>query len=58
MSKNYFSFFGVLFATVTIKIHSCFSQIESLISQDLPKIIKLLLSKALKPVKQYSTNNL
>ncbi|WP_321315840.1 hypothetical protein [Halarcobacter sp.] len=58
MNKKYFSFFGILLATTNIKIHSYFSRITSLISTNLPKITKLLLSKALKPVKQYSTNNL
>ncbi|WP_320034133.1 hypothetical protein [Halarcobacter sp.] len=58
MSKNYFSFFGILLATISIKIHSYFTKIATLINTNVPKITKLLLSKALKPVKQYSTNNL
>ncbi len=55
--KNYFSFFGILIATVNIKMHSHFSAICSILT-NLPKIIKLLLAKELKPIKQYSTNNL
>lgn len=58
MNKKYFSFFGILFATVNKKIDSFFSKIAVLINISLPKIIKLLLSKQLKPIKQYSTNNL
>lgn len=56
--KNYFSFFGILLATVNRKIHSQTSIISSIISKDLPKITKLLNAKQLKPVKQYSTNNI
>ncbi len=56
--KNYFSFFGILLATVNCKIDSLFSMISTIISQNMPKIIKLLLSKQLKPIKQYSTNNI
>lgn len=56
--KNYFSFFGILQATVNIKMHSSFSAIVSIISQNMPKITKLLLAKQLKPVKLYSTNNI
>lgn len=56
--KSYFSFFGILCATVNIKMHSQFSSIETTINQNMPKIIRLLLSSQLKPAKQYSTNNL
>lgn len=56
--KNYFSFFGILCATVNRKMHSKFSSIENIINQNAPKITKLLLSSQLKPAKQYSTNNL
>ena len=56
--KNYFSFFGILLATVNRKMHSQISIIASIISQDLPKITRLLLSKQLKPIKQYSTNSI
>ena len=58
MGKNYFSFFGILNATINIKISSYFSKIFSFININFPKIIKLLLSKILKPMKLYSTNNI
>ena len=58
MGKNYFSFFGILNATISVKIDSFTTKISSLIGKQVPKIIKLLLSKQLKPAKQYSTNNL
>ena len=56
--KNYFSFFGILLATVNRKMHSQFSIIASIISLELPKITKLLHAKQLKPIKQYSTNSI
>ena len=56
--KNYFSFFGILIATVNIKIHSQFSIITAIINKNMPKIAKLLHAKQLKPIKQYSTNNI
>ncbi|QKF82167.1 hypothetical protein [Halarcobacter ebronensis] len=55
--KNYFSFFGILCATVNKQLHSNESKILALLKVDIPKIIKLLLSKQLKPIKLYSTNN-
>lgn len=56
--KNYFSFFGILVATVNRKMHSSFSSINTIISQNVPRITKLLLAKQLKPMKLYSTNNI
>ena len=56
--KKYFSFFGILAATVNRKMHSHFSAIITNISQNVPKITKLLLAKQLKPIKQYSTNSI
>lgn len=56
--KKYFSFFGILIATVSRKMHSFYSSIETIINCNLPKIIRLLLSKQLKPIKLYSTNNI
>ena len=56
--KNYFSFFGILIATVNRKIHSQFCIISSILSKDMPKIAKLLHAKQLKPIKQYSSNNI
>lgn len=56
--KNYFSFFGILLATVNRTMHSQISIIASILSQELPKITRLLHAKQLKPIKQYSTNNI
>ncbi|XPV70144.1 MAG: hypothetical protein ACNI25_06100 [Halarcobacter sp.] len=56
--KNYFSFFGVLIATVNRKINSINNSILSIISQLLPKIMKTLHARQLKPIKLYSTNNI
>ena len=56
--KKYFSFFGILAATVDRKMQSFYCSIDSIIINNLPKIIKLLLSKVLKPIKLYSTNNI
>ncbi len=56
--KTYFSFFGVLAATVNRKMHSHFSAIITTNSQNIPKITKLLFAKQLKPIKQYSTNSI
>jgi len=56
--KKYFTLFGMLAATVDRKMQSFYCAIDSILSLDLPKITKLLLSKVLKPVKLYSTNNL
>jgi len=56
--KKYFSFFGILAATVSRKIDSIHSSISSIIRQILPKIMKTLHAKQLKPIKLYSTNNI
>ena len=56
--RNYFSFFGILLATVNRKMHSQTSIMTSIISKDMPKIAKLLHAKQLKPVKQYSSNQI
>jgi len=56
--KSYFSFFGILLATVNRKILSKISIIASIISLELPRITKLLFAKQLKPIKQYSTNSI
>jgi len=57
-SQKYFTFFGVLAATVDRKLQSLYCTIDSIKSLNLPKIVKLLLSKQLKPIKLYSTNNI
>ena len=57
-SKNYFSFYGILIATVSGKIHSMLNSIACLLLLNLPKILKSLYSKQLKPIKLYSTNQI
>ena len=57
-TKKYFSFFGVLAATVSRKILSVNCMIDAIMSNTMPKIAKVLLSKVLKPIKLYSTNNI
>lgn len=56
--KKYFTLFGILAATVDRKLMSMYCMIDSIITKDIPKIAKILLSKVLKPVKLYSTNNI
>lgn len=56
--RKYFTLFGILTATVDRKLQSFYCMIDSILSQDLPKITKLLLSKVLKLIKLYSTNNI
>lgn len=56
-SKKYFTFFGILAATVDRKIHSLYCIIDN-IKSNISKINRLLLAKELKPMKLYSTNNI
>lgn len=58
MFKKYFSFFGILIATVNNKICSFNSMISHILAEEIPKVITLLRKTVLKPVKQYSTNNI
>ncbi len=58
IKKKYFSFFGILAATVNGKIHSAHSSISTIIRQILPRIMKTLHARQLKPIKLYSTNNI
>ena len=55
--KKYFSFFGILAATVNRKLLSFTCMIHSILSK-VPEITKILLHKQLKPIKLYSTNNI
>lgn len=57
-TRRYFTFFGILAATVNRKLQSFCCTINTINSIRLPKILKMLLSKQLKPVKLYSTNNI
>jgi hypothetical protein len=57
-TRNYFTIFGILAATVSQKICSLFSAISNTLKICMPQIVNILLSRQLKPVKTYSTNNL
>ena len=57
-TKKYFSFFGILAATVNRKLQSFSCMIHAILSNTMPKITKLMLLKQLKPSKLYSTNNI
>ncbi len=57
-TRKYFSFFGILAATVNRKLQSFNCMIHAILSNTMPKITKLLLLKQLKPSKLYSTNNI
>lgn len=57
-TRKYFSFFGILAATVNRTMSSKLNSILSILSTKVPKIADILLSRQLKPVKTYSTNNL
>ena len=56
-TRKYFSFFGILAATVNKKLESLNCMILSVLSKA-PAITKILLHKQLKPMKLYSTNNI
>ena len=57
-TRKYFSFFGILSATVNTKLQSFNCMILAILVNTMPKITKLLLLKQLKPSKLYSTNNI
>lgn len=57
-TRKYFTFFGILAATVSRTMSSLFSAISSTLSIQVPQIQNILLSRQLKPVKTYLTNNL
>lgn len=54
--KKYFSFFGILIATVSLKINSLLTSLHHLIDVSIPKIMNKLHISSLKPIKLYSTN--
>ena len=56
-TRKYFSFFGILIATVNRKLQSFNCMIHAILVNTMPKITKLLLLKQLKPINLYSTNN-
>lgn len=55
-NKKYFTFFGILAATVDKQILSQYSSIHAYIEKNIPKITKSLVQIILVPVNQYSTN--
>ena len=55
--KRYFSFFGILMATSNAKLNMFYSKFDNYLEK-LPKIKNSLIKTELKPIKQYSTNNL
>lgn len=57
-TRKYFTLFGILAATVSRTMDSLCSAISSTLSIQVPQILTILLSRQLKPVKTYSTNNL
>ncbi len=57
-TRKYFSFFGILSATVNTKLQSFNCMIDAILVNTMPKITKLLLLKQLKPINLYSTNNI
>lgn len=56
-TRNYFSFFGILIATVNRKLQSFNCMIHAILLDEMPKITKLLLLKQLKPIKRYTTHS-
>ena len=56
-TRNYFSFFGILIATVNRKLQSFNCMINAILLDEMPKITKLLLLKQLKPIKRYTTHS-
>ena len=54
--KKYFSLYGILAATIDIKLHAIFCTISTVLTVNFPKILKLLLLKELKPISLYSPN--
>jgi hypothetical protein len=56
-TRNYFSFFGILIATVNRKLQSFNCMIHAILLDEIPKITKLLLQKQLKSIKRYTTHS-
>ncbi len=56
-AKKYFSFFGILMETSNAKLNMFYSKFENYLEK-LPDIKNSLIKNELKPIKQYSTNNL
>lgn len=57
-NKKYFTLFGMLAASVDMKINKFYAQLQRLLELDVPRIINILISTQLKPVKQDLTNKI
>ena len=57
-TSKYFSFFGVLAATVNRKLQSINCMIHTILLEEIPKITKLLQQKQIKSIKRYTTHNI
>ena len=57
-TRKYFSFFGILIATVNRKLQSFNCMIYAILLDEMPKITKLLQQKQLKSIKRYTTHNI
>ena len=55
-TRKYFTFFGILAATVDRQISSFYSLISNLLTFNIPKITAILMSSQLEPVQLHSTN--
>ncbi len=55
--KRYFSFFGIFMATTNVKLNMFYLIFDNYLEK-LPDIKNSLIKNELKPIKQYSTNNL
>ena len=57
-SRKYFTIFGLLAATVDKKMQSFHCMIDAILHSSLPRILKILLAKELKPINLDSTNKI
>ena len=55
-TRKYFSFFGILIATVNRKLQSINCMIHAILLDEMPKITKLLQQKQIKSIKRYTTH--
>ena len=57
-TRKYFSFFGILIATVNRKLQSFNCMIHAILLDEMPKITKLLQQKQIKSIKRYTIHNI
>ena len=57
-TRKYFSFFGILIATVNRKLQSFNCMIHAILLDEIPKITKLLQQKQIKSIKRYTIHNI